>query len=184
MRAIQTVSLWPPPARLRGAALPQYANDPCYEHDRVASSRKLVNWLAGMRICRDCSGGHLLHFARRYRIDQFVHRPARGQFRPIIPIPFPSNKSLENIAIVFRIVFFRKKRRNFFRERSVLEICISNICRNLIPSDRASKDKNNSKKWFPSAYHNVTDTRARGKEIFRVAKKSTIEIAYFIRAIS
>lgn len=79
VRAIQTVSLWPPPpARLRGAALPQYANDPCYEHDRVASSRKLVNWLAGMRICRDCSG-HLLplHFARRYRIDQFVHRPMR-----------------------------------------------------------------------------------------------------------
>lgn len=79
VRAIQTVSLWPPPppARLRGPALPQYANDPCYEHDRVASSRKLVNWLAGMRICRDCSG-HLLplHFARRYRIDQFVHRPA------------------------------------------------------------------------------------------------------------
>lgn len=35
----------------------------------VPSPRKLVNWLAGMRICRDCSGHLPLHFARRYRIN-------------------------------------------------------------------------------------------------------------------
>lgn len=126
VRAIQTVSLWPPPpppARLRGAALPQYANDPCYEHDRVASSRKLVNWLAGMRICRDCSG-HLLplHFARRYRIDQFVRRPTDADTVHVAdsiqlfpPFPFSFRRKFRKYRYIS--INFREISLKFFRER-------------------------------------------------------------------
>ena len=45
------VGLWP--ARLRGAALPRMQMI-LFTNTAAPSSRKLVNWLAGMRIRRDC----------------------------------------------------------------------------------------------------------------------------------
>lgn len=110
--------------------------------------------------------------------------PIRSNYSP--PFPFPSDESFENID-TFRSIFvkflwnfFERERERGGRSKSALKsryICSwKNLSKFNLNRNRASKDKNNSKKWFPSAYHNVTDTRA-GKKYSALPRKARIKIA-------